>query len=687
MIRVPERRLMEQGVKTGDGLRHSRLLRLVFSLLIISLLCSANATQQPVKPQHGQGKTDRLQYIAARKALSAGSMTLYRTLSVTLKDYILYPYLEIDAAQRNIDKLDADQVRELLSRHRSVPRIRRLRTAWLRRLSREKRWQAFLADYLPTRDASLRCAALKAELTHLKTDIPFDAANQDLWLYGESRGKICDAVFSHWKKRGLITESHHYQRARLAVQAGEARLARYLVRNLDAERKAVIERWIKLRSNPGQGLTDARHWQDTAANRDIIKATLLKLASSQNDLARRHWKSLKDDFAWQASSIAAIEKDIALFYATDYPDDALAVLAALPDAAVTQQIREWRVRVAVHQGAWQAVLDEISSFPAEFRSRDRWQYWSARALAELGQQQQSQQLFEALSKQANYYGFLAAERTGRFYALCPELRNADVSVIEKLLGIEGLMRAIELYHVRQLGEARSEWNAATRLLTREEKRHAAMIAEMEGWYDRATLTLADTGHWQQYQLRFPLAWQSLVESQARHRDLNPSTIYGVMRSESAMVTDAVSGADARGLMQLTLPTSRRVARKFQLPQPGKRSLTDVETNITLGSAHLAELFGEYRNYLKVLAAYNAGPAALKKWQKMSLPVEADRWIETVPYYETREYLTRVLAFATLYDWRREGKMIPLSTRMPNLDQTPGTSDASLSGSIIPVCPG
>ncbi len=638
---------------------------------------------------HGQSSsssTDRLQYLAARKALSSGSTTLYHTLSGSLTDYVLYPYLEIAAAQRAVGTISSDDMRDLLDRHQSVPKIRSLRRAWLRHLAKQKRWDDFLTDYQPTSNIDLRCTALAARIRHRSETIALNAEYRDLWLSGSSRPKSCDPVFKHWQQQGLITEDLYYQRALLAVAAGEPRLARFLSGRVNAERTALIERRIAMRSNPDQQLSTARHWKDTGVHREIVMDALLPMARKRNDQALKHWSVLGKHFNFSDSARYRIEREIALFYATDYPPDALSVLSALPEAAITQQIREWTVRVGVQQGNWPSVLSTLSTFPEPEQARDRWRYWQARALAETGKAEQAESIYTSLAREPNYYGFLAADQTGDHYALCPELRNANPETLAKLLAHPGLKRAFELFHVRQLGDARTEWNAATRLMSREDRRHGAILADMEGWYDRATLTLADTGHWQQYQLRFPLAWQALIEQQATKRALSPSMIYGVMRSESAMVTDAVSGADALGLMQLILPTSKRVARKYQLPTPSRHSLIDIETNIILGSAHLSELFDDYGHHLRVLAAYNAGPGALSKWDKMALPVEADRWIETVPYHETRDYLTRVLAFATLYDWRREGRMIPLKTRMPDLDQSPGVTDAGVEGSIVPICP-
>ncbi|MGA9343221.1 MAG: lytic murein transglycosylase, partial [Rhodanobacteraceae bacterium] len=58
-------------------------------------------------------------------------------------------------------------------------------------------------------------------------------------------------------------------------------------------------------------------------------------------------------------------------------------------------------------------------------------------------------------------------------------------------------------------------------------------------------------------------------------------------------------------------------------------------------------------------------------------------IETIPYHETRDYVSRVLAFSVVYDWRLNGKVVPLAARMPPIGQryhppTPGTARKDVS---------
>ena len=73
---------------------------------------------------------------------------------------------------------------------------------------------------------------------------------------------------------------------------------------------------------------------------------------------------------------------------------------------------------------------------------------------------------------------------------------------------------------------------------------------------------------------------------------------------------------------------------------------------------------------QVMAGYNAGPAPLGRWISQRPAMDADFWIETISYKETREYVARVLSFSTVYDWRLNGDAQRLTERM--LGRTQGT---------------
>ena len=76
---------------------------------------------------------------------------------------------------------------------------------------------------------------------------------------------------------------------------------------------------------------------------------------------------------------------------------------------------------------------------------------------------------------------------------------------------------------------------------------------------------------------------------------------------------------------------------------------------------------------------------MNRWLAARAKLEPDFFIETIPYRETREYVSRILAFSVIYDWRLNQRVIPLSARMPRIGEAyaPPT-DASLRKAVI--CP-
>ena len=199
------------------------------------------------------------------------------------------------------------------------------------------------------------------------------------------------------------------------------------------------------------------------------------------------------------------------------------------------------------------------------------------------------------------------------------------------------------------------------------------MAEQAGWNDQAIFTLAKTRYWDDLELRFPLSYQHLVAHQAKAHQLDMSWIFAVIRQESAFMRDARSHAGAMGLMQLMPATARRVAKGYLNRKPPKSSaLMQADTNIELGSAYLRQLLDKLDNSpVLATAAYNAGPHRVDKW----LPprdLDADIWVDLIPFNETRRYLRRVLTYMVIYDKRLGLEPKRLSERMAIINAASGT---------------
>jgi soluble lytic murein transglycosylase len=134
-----------------------------------------------------------------------------------------------------------------------------------------------------------------------------------------------------------------------------------------------------------------------------------------------------------------------------------------------------------------------------------------------------------------------------------------------------------------------------------------------------------------------------------------SFIHGIMRQESQFDRQAVSGAGARGMMQLMPGTARDQAAQLGLPYDFMRLTSDPGYNMQLGTSYFGRMMDAFAgNYVLAIAAYNAGPGNVRRWiasngDPRSGGVDVVDWIEAIPFSETRGYVQNVLANTVVYD--------------------------------------
>jgi soluble lytic murein transglycosylase len=133
-----------------------------------------------------------------------------------------------------------------------------------------------------------------------------------------------------------------------------------------------------------------------------------------------------------------------------------------------------------------------------------------------------------------------------------------------------------------------------------------------------------------------------------------SLVNGITRQESSFDRAAVSGANARGLMQLMPGTAREQAGKMGVGYDYGRLTSDPSYNVMLGSAYFRRLVNTWDgNYPLAVASYNAGAGNVRKWiNSYGDPrgnVDIVSWIEKIPFEETRGYVQRVLENSVVYD--------------------------------------
>jgi soluble lytic murein transglycosylase len=646
-------------------------------LLASMVLLPAFAAPPPAPGESAVGE-QRAAFLAARRALERGDRAGYERLAAGLDDYVLYPYLRYAELRRNLARADAAAIDEFLARYAGSTLAERLREAWLGRLAAAGRWDDFLAAYRPSGDTTLACHALTARLASGEGDSVWpDVAT--LWVVGKSQPTACDRPFAAWIEAGQLTAERVRERIARAIQAGEIGLTHYLEKLLPAAERHWVAHWRRVHARPATELGRLQPAADGSWSGRLFVSGVRRLASSDPARADRIWRSRGDGFVVAEDAAADAERAMALGLARERHPLGLQRLAALPAAWHTADTRHWRVRAALWQQDWPAVVAAIDAMTAEEQAEPDWVYWRARAAEQAGDLERAGVLYQAAAACRCFYGFLAAGRAG----LPPTIDSSPLAVSEAelaaVLNAPALQRAHELREVGLLVDARREWRDGTADMDDEQLRAAAKLADLWGWHDQAILTLGRTDYLHDLELRFPTPYPEQVAAEAERRELDVAFIYAVMRQESAFYANARSPVGALGLMQLMPATAKRTARQIKTRVRDQHDILSVDTNIRLGTAHLRELMDRYRdNRMYVMAAYNAGPHRVTQWLPKEGVVPGDVWVAAVPFTETREYVKRIFAYTMIYEWRLGLEPTPVSLHLPDV-LPKGSKPIRLSG--------
>ncbi len=147
--------------------------------------------------------------------------------------------------------------------------------------------------------------------------------------------------------------------------------------------------------------------------------------------------------------------------------------------------------------------------------------------------------------------------------------------------------------------------------------------------------------------QYPIEYTMYVTEFARRDNVDEHVLYALIREESAFDRTIVSRTGAVGLSQLMPETAKDTAALLGLDD---YDLTDPRTNISIGSSHFARLLRYFDNKMKALVAYNAGLGRVREWSKLYPDLPFDLFVETIPFYETRDYVRKVISSAFVYGY-------------------------------------
>jgi soluble lytic murein transglycosylase len=596
--------------------------------------------------------------------------------SPALKTYVIYDYLIAARFRRDLDLKPADPksgedldaaIDAFLQAHTGQPVARNLRIDWLTSLANRHRWDWFLPRAADVTSPSLICDRLQGRLATGDTKgLAAEALTR--WSLPQKQPLECEPVFSWLREQGLLTPSLAETRTRAALTADNPRLAREFVADVPAEKAAPLLQWAQL-------LDASKTTLNTVATNPSLPVEPAALAAGFDHLARADSVSALALLPRLLSRpdmtpVVQIQLQRIAALGAAYGRDSAAVAAfdQLPDSSVDNDVREWRVRAALWAGDYAKALAWIGEMPGTLASQPRWVYWRARATEATSGSEAAAPIYTELAGLRDFYGYLAADRIHRSYVLNAKASLDDKKVQSTLAAEPGLIRARALFDCDLDDDAGLEWAVALSGADNATKLQAAHLAARWGWYAQSITTLAQVGEFDDVRLRYPRPYASAIAEASKLTQLPSDWILAVMRQESLFRDDAVSRAGARGLMQMTPSTAAAVAKRWHLPLPQKDGAFDPPMDVQRGAAYLRDLLDKYGQLGLSLAAYNAGPIPVARW----LPpraMDADVWIENIPYGETRGYVQRIVEHIVAFAWVRDAEPPRLATLLPPVTPT------------------
>ena len=621
----------------------TRLFALLISITSVS--CWADDAQL---------SEQRQVYREAMEEISRGHSEQAERHLPALADYPLLPYIELELLKAQINDVASGTIDYYLQQYRNTVVGSRIRIAWLHQLRRAQDWPQFLRYYRQKPLSSLRCTYINA-LRHTGDDISADRETRALWNTGHSLPSRCDDVLAQWLSRlnPQDLRQQYQQRARLAIAAGQHKLAIYLLKNVPGSDEA-----LTLLKKPSLLYSRGFELAATDENRQLALFTLRRLAKRDFERANTLWHQLERQLSFSPEQNYALRDAFARQIIASDVEYARDWINANDPAFEDHYLTEWRVRLALKDGDWEAVHHYIALLPEKLRQQPDWQYWWARADIEKHQRftPEAELRLRKMATDRGYYSFMAADLLNQEYRLGHQ-RNLDTSLISEVQQHGAILRARELYWHGSTTTARLEWRQGMRSLNTAEQIAAAQLALDWHWSHQAIATAIQAKQWDDLALRFPTPFQQAFARAAEKENIDLKWIYAIARQESAFAADARSPVGARGLMQLMPSTARTLARQMGRPTPRSKDLLEPDTNIEMGGYYLGQLLKRFHgNRILATAAYNAGPTRVERvLMRQNGNMPADIWIENLPYGETREYIKNVMAFSVVY-----GKKLQLS---------------------------
>jgi soluble lytic murein transglycosylase len=584
-------------------------------------------------------------FLQLREAARQNDASRAAELAARLPNYAIPSYVDYYRLKPRLSSASNEEILDFLKRYEGSAIADRLRNDWLLELGRKRDWANFdreLPLFVKNDDYQVRCYALLARAVKGQNVAKEARALLDNPpMYGEA----CAALVGQLAQSGQFTHADLLAQLRLAGEmhaTGPSRRTALLLGASDTRAAQAVD-VPALAMARGIGSTRAEHEIYLVAVGRMAR-TSLKLATVALNKNSSRLSAEERAIGWSNIALAA-----SLVLAPEAYDD----WQRAASAPLSETQSEWKARIGLRRGDWKMVRSSIDGMPADQQALPAWTYWLGRAELAQGRREDAQALFRRIADQGNFYGQLALEELGQKISIPPNALGPTAPTpaeLAQMAANPGFRRALKFFSMRLRFEGTREWNWTLRDFSDRQLLVAAEYARQNEILDRMVNTSERTRSEFDYTQRFPAPHNDILHPTAQGLGLDQAWVYGLIRQESRFISDAQSGVGAAGLMQVMPSTGKWVAGKIGMSEYGHGMLSDIRTNILLGTNYLNMVLNNAEgSQVLATASYNAGPGRTRTWRGLlNAPMEGAVFVETIPFEETRNYVRNVMSNATNY---------------------------------------
>jgi soluble lytic murein transglycosylase len=602
-------------------------------------------------------------FMTARDAFRAGERVRLAKIGESLRGTEFSPWVEHWQLRLRLEDESSDGVAEFLERENASYLAEKLRGEWLKYLGKRQQWELFEKQYplLNQPDQEVVCYDWQARLAGHNEANALDEA-RPLWFSGTDLPDSCLPIMDRLLADGRLKADDVWTRLRRLLEAKKMGAAKAVLRHLPAAQALDPRKLDVVADNPTRYLTRLpKDFAATRAGRELALFAIQRMARSDPGATATQWQVIDSRFG--EADRAYAWGQIAWQAALRHQPEALDWYARSTAASLNDEQLAWRARAALRVQDWPKLAQAIVDMPPRLSGQPDWMYWLGRALAAQGKREEARVLYQKIGGQANFYSNLADEELDRTITVPPKATSPTAEELARVQANPGLRRALAVLATDLRIEGVREWVWNLRGMTDRELLAAAELARRNAVWDRAINTADRTVAEHDYSLRYLAPFRDQVAPKARELALDDAWVYGLMRQESRFVMDARSSVGAKGLMQLMPATAHWVARKIGLTDFHPSRVTEMNTNVTLGTSYLKMVLEALDNHpVLASAAYNAGPGRARKWRG-GQAMEGAIYAESIPFNETRDYVKKVMSNAVYYSVLFDSKPQSLKARL------------------------